>query len=456
MEQIEVVPIRPHLQRIVVGTDHLRDVGMKIIRKCGGLPLAVKVMGGLLSTKPQNEGDWEAVLHHRAWSVDGLPEELDKRIYLSYEDLSPQLKQCFLYCSLFPKVEAPKIPWHRGSKCIYTARRHPLQHIVLRNVSLGSLPSSIIKLMHLRTLNMNGLKASVLIPKGFGGLTNLRRLYGFPVHMDMDGSSRWCSLEEIGPLSQLRKLTLHGLENVPASPLAETARISSKEHLDYLELHWSSSGWTELIRDEMEKQQWQHATEEASSSLTAVGGGGTAVTSAAFPNLTHLALEGLCEWEGWDWDVTAGTMGMPALEALTIQKCKLSRLPPGLANNKRHALRRLNLHEVANLASVDNIPSVVELDVLDCPKLKRISGLARLHKIRIMCCPNLEVLEGVPLLDSLVLEDAALEALPGYLQAVNASKKLYKSIPSGSSSERDKINHIAKCDVDCFEDSEEA
>ena len=74
---------------------------MKIIRKCGGLPLAVKVMGGLLSTKPRSEGDWEVVLHHRAWSVDALPEELDRRIYLSYEDLSPQLKQCFLYCSLF-------------------------------------------------------------------------------------------------------------------------------------------------------------------------------------------------------------------------------------------------------------------------------------------------------------------------------------------------------------------
>ena len=76
---------------------------MKIIKKCGCLPLAVKVMGGLLSTKSQSEGDWEAVLHHRAWSVDGLPEEQDKPIYLSYEDLSPELKQCFLYCSLFPE-----------------------------------------------------------------------------------------------------------------------------------------------------------------------------------------------------------------------------------------------------------------------------------------------------------------------------------------------------------------
>ena len=109
----------------------------------------------------------------------------------------------------------------------------------------------------------------------------------------------------------------------------------------------------------------------------------------------------------------SGIGTMPYLERLYIENCKLRCLPPGLANNKRHALRELNL------ASVENFPSVVELDVFDCPELKRINGLFMLHKIRIIRCPNVEVLEGVPALDSLELEDATMEALPGYLPGVN-------------------------------------
>ena len=48
---------------------------------------------------------------------------------------------------------------------------------------------------------------------------------------------------------------------------------------------------------------------------------------------------------------------------------------------------------------VQNFPSVVELDVSLCPKPKRTTGLSRSHKISILRCLNLQVLQGVPALD---------------------------------------------------------
>jgi hypothetical protein len=78
---------------------------MEILENCDGLYLAIKVIGGLLSTRYPSELESKAVLNKPAWSLIGLSPELDNRLYLSYEDLSPELKQCFLYCSLFPKGE---------------------------------------------------------------------------------------------------------------------------------------------------------------------------------------------------------------------------------------------------------------------------------------------------------------------------------------------------------------
>ena len=81
----------------------LKDIGMEIIDKCGGLPLAVKVMGGLLCQKERRRADWEKILHDSIWSVPQMPDELNYTIYLSYQDLHPCLKQCFLHYSLLPK-----------------------------------------------------------------------------------------------------------------------------------------------------------------------------------------------------------------------------------------------------------------------------------------------------------------------------------------------------------------
>uniref|UniRef100_A0ACD5YBQ5 Uncharacterized protein n=1 Tax=Avena sativa TaxID=4498 RepID=A0ACD5YBQ5_AVESA len=83
--------------------DMLKDIGLQIIEKCDGLPLAVKVMGGLLCQKEKTRHDWRCVLNDDIWSVSQIPEELNYAIYLSYEDLSPCLKQLFLHFSLQPK-----------------------------------------------------------------------------------------------------------------------------------------------------------------------------------------------------------------------------------------------------------------------------------------------------------------------------------------------------------------
>ncbi|KAM0923313.1 hypothetical protein ACQ4PT_005618 [Festuca glaucescens] len=83
--------------------DTLKDIGLQIVAKCDGLPLAIKVLGGLLCQKEKTHHEWKMVLDDSIWSVNEMPEELNHAIYLSYEDLSSCIKQCLLYYSLLPK-----------------------------------------------------------------------------------------------------------------------------------------------------------------------------------------------------------------------------------------------------------------------------------------------------------------------------------------------------------------
>nr|BBD82387.1 putative NBS-LRR-like protein [Oryza sativa Indica Group] len=83
---------------------NLRDTGIEIVRKCGGLPLAIRAIAKVLaSLRDQTENEWRQILGKNAWSMSKLPDELNGALYLSYEVLPHQLKQCFLYCALFPE-----------------------------------------------------------------------------------------------------------------------------------------------------------------------------------------------------------------------------------------------------------------------------------------------------------------------------------------------------------------
>ncbi|KAL6654471.1 hypothetical protein ACP70R_007936 [Stipagrostis hirtigluma subsp. patula] len=97
--------LRKQLQNIISESalDQLKDIGMKIVKRCDGLPLAVKAVGGVLRMKRPNEREWKGVLDDPIWSTDKTHSDLSFALRLSYEDLSPPVKQCFLYYSLLPK-----------------------------------------------------------------------------------------------------------------------------------------------------------------------------------------------------------------------------------------------------------------------------------------------------------------------------------------------------------------
>ncbi|KAJ0717423.1 putative P-loop containing nucleoside triphosphate hydrolase, leucine-rich repeat domain superfamily [Helianthus annuus] len=72
-----------------------------IVKKCGGLPLALKAIGRLLRTKTEGE-EWDGVLNSEIWDLENA-NEIVPALRLSYHDLSVDLKRLFAYCSLFPK-----------------------------------------------------------------------------------------------------------------------------------------------------------------------------------------------------------------------------------------------------------------------------------------------------------------------------------------------------------------
>ncbi|KAJ3690592.1 hypothetical protein LUZ61_019756 [Rhynchospora tenuis] len=81
----------------------LNDIGVELVTKCHGLPLAIKTIGGVLRGKDKSTLEWEKVLRSNLWSTDDLSSDFNRAFHLSYEDLPPHLKQCFIICSLYPE-----------------------------------------------------------------------------------------------------------------------------------------------------------------------------------------------------------------------------------------------------------------------------------------------------------------------------------------------------------------
>ncbi|KAM5577546.1 hypothetical protein ABKV19_008075 [Rosa sericea] len=79
---------------------HLIEIGEDIVKKCGGVPLAVATVGSMLYLNT-DEHRWSSVRDDDMWSIGNY--NILPALKLSYDALPQHLKPCFAFCSLFPK-----------------------------------------------------------------------------------------------------------------------------------------------------------------------------------------------------------------------------------------------------------------------------------------------------------------------------------------------------------------
>ncbi|XVF79429.1 hypothetical protein PTKIN_Ptkin14bG0222400 [Pterospermum kingtungense] len=64
---------------------NLEGIGRKIVERCKGLPLAVKVLGGLLRFRETKE-QWQSILESKMWEIEEVEKGVFPPLLLSYYD----------------------------------------------------------------------------------------------------------------------------------------------------------------------------------------------------------------------------------------------------------------------------------------------------------------------------------------------------------------------------------
>ncbi|XP_058089248.1 disease resistance RPP13-like protein 4 isoform X1 [Magnolia sinica] len=83
----------------------LEGWGKEIVARCGGLPLTIKIVGGMMLGKGDSIHEWRRISEHLKdeLKISGKDEPVISSLELSYEELPTHLKPCFLCFAMFPE-----------------------------------------------------------------------------------------------------------------------------------------------------------------------------------------------------------------------------------------------------------------------------------------------------------------------------------------------------------------
>jgi hypothetical protein len=87
--------------------DELQEVSKDILKKCGGVPLAIITIASLLVSNQQvkQKDEWFHLLSSigHGLTEGATVDDMKKILLFSYYDLPCHLKTCLLYLSIFPE-----------------------------------------------------------------------------------------------------------------------------------------------------------------------------------------------------------------------------------------------------------------------------------------------------------------------------------------------------------------
>ncbi|CAL5378287.1 unnamed protein product [Camellia sinensis] len=159
------------------------ESGKAMVKHCGGVPLAIVVLGGLLATKYALE-DWEEVSQNISYNLGkgkgqpGVP--ITKILALSYQDLPYHLKACFLYLSHLPEdqdIHAKKLIQMWMAKGIVSPSSIPTPEMHGSNLCLlKAKDENFLKIVRIKAFGHQLAWADSALPSSSSSITTIRRL----------------------------------------------------------------------------------------------------------------------------------------------------------------------------------------------------------------------------------------------------------------------------------------
>ncbi|GKV49899.1 hypothetical protein SLEP1_g56622 [Rubroshorea leprosula] len=425
----------------------LEGIGKQVAKRCKGVPLVASIIGATLQNK-RDKKEWQAITENCVW--DSLEKEnrvLDI-IKFSYDRLPKlALKQCFAFCSIFPKdfvmgrgmliklwmaqgflessEESCMAAEEIGDKyfkyllsyslfqeerrnhvtgSVISCKMHDLIHDFAQFISnfetliVEEQPGSHIS-HHVRHLNLIGGRE--MVPTILGDvakkLQTLFSKYGFSSDVQVD-------------LKRLRVLKLDDASDAKQLPTC----FGNSKSLRYLDI--SRTQIEELPKFITKLYNLQTFRFTNCNSLKMPPGGIGDLINLRYihfsdeerlqphSNVRRLGIEGYGgrNLASWMLKSSKELLSLNNLVALSISNCgMLYRIPECLPSGLSSciALEELEIWKCSNLVSIPEelkqLRSLVKLDICECPKLKfvpSLEGLVSLKIVEVQECDGLECL----------------------------------------------------------------